>query len=122
MMVGSGLEEEGREALHPSCIISTVQASGGSVMIWGCFCWDGFGSATLCINKIKFPEYVSILSDHFIPSMDQVLPVGGSIFRDDDTRTYQARIVDNWFQEHQGSFRCLIWIPQSPDFNPIENL
>ncbi len=27
------------ESMDPSCIVSTVQASGGGVMVWGIFSW-----------------------------------------------------------------------------------
>ncbi|GBM13985.1 hypothetical protein AVEN_152401-1 [Araneus ventricosus] len=30
--------------------------------------------------------------------------------------------VDNWFQEHEGSFTPLIWPLESPDVNTVENL
>ena len=48
------------EALDSSCITPTVQASGGSVMIWGCFCWHGHGSATLCSNKMTSQDYLQV--------------------------------------------------------------
>ena len=44
---------EPREALDPSCVNPIVQASGGSVMIWACFCWDGQDSVTKCSNKMN---------------------------------------------------------------------
>jgi len=34
------------EVLHPSCLVPTVQACGGSAMIWGRCSWSGRGSAT----------------------------------------------------------------------------
>lgn len=64
------VRREPHESLDPSCIVPTVQASGGSVMIWGCFCSAGLGAATLCNNKMKFADYLQVLDDHVIPSMD----------------------------------------------------
>ena len=35
---------EADEVMHPSCLVPTVQACGGSAMIWGCFFFpDGMG-------------------------------------------------------------------------------
>ncbi|GBL75575.1 hypothetical protein AVEN_154908-1 [Araneus ventricosus] len=51
--------------------------------------------------------------------MDYFFTEGDGIFEGDNARDHRARIVDNWFQEHEGSFTHLILPPQDPDFNPI---
>ncbi|GBM07574.1 hypothetical protein AVEN_230014-1 [Araneus ventricosus] len=76
VMVKSRLEEE---ALHPSCTVPTVQASGGKVIIWRVF----------------------LLSWTW----------------NNNTRAHRVRIVDNWFQEHEGSFIHMNLPPQNPDIN-----
>lgn len=43
------------EVMHQLCIVATAQVSGGTVMISGCFCWVGLGSATF--NKMKSADY-----------------------------------------------------------------
>ncbi|KAF7652311.1 hypothetical protein LDENG_00098550 [Lucifuga dentata] len=45
------VRREADEVMHPSCLVPTIQACGGSVMIWGCFSWSGLGSATICVPK-----------------------------------------------------------------------
>ena len=39
------VRREADEVMHPLCLMPTVQACGGSVMIWGCFSWSSPGSA-----------------------------------------------------------------------------
>ena len=54
------LRTEADEVMHPSCLVPTVQACGGSAMILGCCSWSGLGSATLCAQRMKsswLPEY-----------------------------------------------------------------
>ncbi len=31
------------ESMDPSCLVSTVQAAGGGVMVWGIFLWHTLG-------------------------------------------------------------------------------
>lgn len=44
------------------------------------------------------------------------------MFQDDNAPIHRAKRVKNWFQEHESSFAHMIWPPQSPDLNPIENM
>ncbi len=44
------------------------------------------------------------------------------IFQNDNTKIYEAQIVKYWFSEHEESFSCINWPPQSPELNPIERL
>ena len=83
------------KALDPSCVTPTVQASGGSMMIWGCFCWNGHGSAPLCSNKMNSQDYLQVLGDHVYLSMDLYFPEGNGIFQDDNARIHRARIVQD---------------------------
>ncbi|GBM07534.1 hypothetical protein AVEN_100730-1 [Araneus ventricosus] len=72
------------EALCLSCTVPTRQAYGEDVLIWGVSV--GMGLATLCSNKMKSPEYVRLLRDHFIPSMDYFFLEGNDSFQDDNVR------------------------------------
>ncbi|GBN30692.1 hypothetical protein AVEN_262294-1 [Araneus ventricosus] len=67
MIVASGLEEK-----HMKHCRTSIQASGGSLMIWGCLCWAGPGSASVCNIKIEFSEYM-ILSYSFSGSFLKVM-------------------------------------------------
>ena len=41
------IRREADEVMPPSCLVPTVQACGGSAVIWCCCSWSGLGSATL---------------------------------------------------------------------------
>ena len=116
------VKREAHEALDPSCIAPTVQASEGSVMIWGSFTWSGLGSVTLCSNRMKSQKYLNILGDYVHPSIDFYFPDGSGIFQDDNARIHLAHVVQDWFRDHEGSFSHMEWPSPSPELSPIENL
>ena len=112
---------EPHEAMNPSCLVRTVQGSGGSIMVWGMFCWYGSGPLVLLEGKQTAMQYLDILADQVHPAMLQFYE-GDGYFMDDNATIHRARIVRDWFNEHQSDFQQLSWTPQSPDLNPIENV
>ena len=53
-----------------------------SVMIWVCFCWS--------------TEFLNVLNDQVIPSMDLFFPNGSGIFQDDKAKIHRALVVKEW--------------------------
>ncbi len=109
--------------MDPSCLVSTVQAGGGGVMVWRIFSWP-----TLCLlvpieHCLNTTAYLSIVADHVHPFMTTVwhLLMDG-YFQQDNAPCHKAQIISDWFLEHDNEFTLFKWPPQSPDLNPIEQL
>ncbi len=62
------------ESMDPSCLVSTVQAAGGGVMVWGIFSWHTLGSFVPIEHCLNATVYQSIVADHVHPFMTTVYP------------------------------------------------
>ncbi len=49
------------ESMDPSCLISTVQAGGGGVMVWGIFSWHTLGLLVPIEHRLNTTAYLSLL-------------------------------------------------------------
>jgi len=66
--------------------------------------------------------YLSIVSDHVHPFMATMYPSSDGYFQQNNAPCHKARIISNWFLEHDNEFTVLKLSPKSPDLNPIEHL
>ncbi len=58
--------------MDPSCLVSTVQAGGGGVMVWGIFSWHTLGPLVPIEHRLNATVYLSIVPDHVHPFMTTV--------------------------------------------------
>ncbi|GFT21117.1 uncharacterized protein TNCV_2582001 [Trichonephila clavipes] len=58
--------------MDPTCQQGTVQAGGGSGMVWGMCSWRDMGPLIGLDTTLTGDKYVSILSDHLHPFMSIV--------------------------------------------------
>ncbi len=62
------------ESMDPSCLVSTIQAAGGGVMVWGIFSWHTLGPLVPIEHRLYATAYLSIVADHVHPFMTTVYP------------------------------------------------
>ena len=87
-------------------------------MVWGCFAWHGSGKIVQLRGNINGDIYKRLLVHHMIPSAKQLFPVGGFCFQHDNATVHSP---SNAYLDKK-EFQRMVWPPQSPDLNPIENL
>ncbi len=62
------------ESMDPSCLVSTVQAAAGSVMMWGIFSWHTLCPFVPIEHRLNTTAYQSIVADHVHPFIATVYP------------------------------------------------
>ncbi|MDF4985840.1 hypothetical protein P3581_23090, partial [Vibrio parahaemolyticus] len=60
--------------MDPSCLVSTVQAAGGGVMVWGIFSWHTLGPLVPTEHGLNNTACLSIVADRVHPFMTTVYP------------------------------------------------
>lgn len=80
-------------SVDPTCQQGTVQAGGGSVMVWGVCSWHDMGPLIRLNTTLTGDRYVSILSDHLHSFMSIVHSDGLGEFQKDNATPHTSRIA-----------------------------
>ncbi len=92
--------------MDPSCLVSTVQAAGGGVMVWGTFSWHTLGLLVPIEHRLNATAYLSIVDDHVHPFMTIVYHLL-MYFQQDNASCHKTQIISDWFLEHENEFTLL---------------
>ncbi len=106
------------ERLKPKHVKRTIKYDK-SIMVWGCFSWNGVGELNIIDGTMTSAVYVRILKDSMQPSARRLFDES-YIFQQDNDPKHTAKNTREWMEREQ--IEILDWPPQSPDLNPIENL
>ena len=107
------------EVLNKDCIAEAVAYGGGSVHIWGAFCYAGTAPLVVLDRNVNGQVYRDILRNTLVPYARGVY---GQNFRyqDDDARPHQVQVVTDYLNRE--GILSMEQPPKSPDLNPIEHL
>jgi len=84
------VESEFSENMDPSCLVTTVQAAAGGVMIWGMFFWHTLGPIVPIGHRLNAMAYLSIVSDRVHPFMATMSPSSDCYFQQDNAPCHKA--------------------------------
>ena len=111
------------EKMLPERTVSTVKHGGGSVVVWGCFSFDGVGNIHRMQGKLDQHGYHSIFVRQALPSGKRLIGHGFIMQQDNDLKHTSKKCKDYLQKkEVKGEMKIMIWPSQSPHLNPIELL
>ena len=86
-----------------------MRGSGGSVMLWGTFCWHGLGPLVPLEGRVTANQYKVVVSDQLYPMMKHFYPDGSGLFQDDNASiVHRARGVTEWFDEYENDVNHML--------------
>lgn len=83
------------QVLSGKAIKNTAHSGGGSIIIWGCFCWEGAGFATKIEDTMTKEVYVEVLEDELMKSLEYYgKEVEDIIFQHDNAPAHGFEVLD----------------------------
>lgn len=98
----------------------TVKHGGGSVMVWGCMSAAGVGSLVSVEGKMNHVQYIRIMEENLVPSVEKLGIQDTFIFSQDNDPKDTAKNTRLYLLNK--AERQIKTPAQSPDLNPIEHL
>jgi hypothetical protein len=90
-------------------------------MVWSCITWEGVGFITKIDTTMDKHLYLDILKEDLVNTIkDFKMYPKEIIFQQDNDLKHKANLVSDWLDLQP--FDVMVWPPQSPDLNPIENI
>ena len=110
------------ERFLPQCTASHTQDGGGGIMLWRTFSWVSLESVVVVKQTLNATEYLNIIADQLHSYMASVFRTRNEMFQQDNAPCHKARIVLEWFYEHDTEFQLMSQLPGSLDRNPTEHI
>lgn len=92
------------------------------VHVYGAFCEQGFGNLTIFTGNLDAARMVKLYRSTLLPTARKYY--GGDkskwILLEDNDPKHKSHLCSDWKDEHD--IEQMVWPPQSPDCNPIENV
>jgi len=108
------------EGLISREVQGTVKYGGGNIMVWGCMGWNGVGHLAEVEGRMNADQYMSILEDHMLPSLEESgISEEEVTFQQDNDPKHTSKKAKKWMEDH--NITLLDWPAQSPDISPIEH-
>ncbi|GFT08011.1 transposable element Tcb1 transposase [Trichonephila clavipes] len=95
------------EQLLLQCTVGHTLAGGGSIMIWGTFSWAFLGPVVVVEQTMNSTGYLKVIANQLHPYMASVSPAVNGMFQQDNAQCHKAKIVLEWFQEHDVEFQLM---------------
>jgi len=76
--------------MDPSCLVTTVQAAGGGVMVSEMFSWHTLVPLVPIGHRLNATAYLSIVSDHVHHFMATMYPSSDGYFQQDNLPSHKA--------------------------------
>lgn len=108
------------EAFKMQNLKPTVKHGGGSVMVWGCVSYHGVGKLCFIETRMTGPEYVKILENNLLSSVEDLGMENDFVFQQDNDPKHTSRVATSFFESNK--IPLFPWAPQSPDINIIEHI
>lgn len=96
-MIWSEFGVNNLESMNPSCLVSTVQADGGGVMVFSCH----------TLNPLVLSEHYISATGYLSVGVDHVHPFMTTVYSSDGYLLHKVIIISKWFVEHETEFAPL---------------
>lgn len=107
---------------HARHVVPDRRSGRITIGFWGWMSKEGPGELVEITGRMNAKDYVEILEDSFLPSVDICYPNRRVTFMQDNSSVHNSRLVQAWLHEHRETITRIKMPAKSPDLNPIENL
>src|SRR5229473_1045625 len=88
------------EGLISREVQGTVKIGGGKIMVWGCMGWEGVGQLVEVEGRMDGDQYVAILEDHLVPSIEESgIFEEEAIFQQDNDPKHISKKAKKWMED-----------------------